>query len=188
VQQPGRATMGPVTLAAAQRRFQRGPDDRVHEPWRVICRQHLDPHKALSQPRSRSHPGSRDPRRMAQLAAITYHGKRLRQAQRLSAKPPHPGNDCPRDPLQAPRQQLARTDHGQRPAVPPGRPQQFGQVQRVTAAGRIHAAHSSALAAPPAAVRTTALTAFSLNSAGCNTADASARTASSGAPITAGSP
>ena len=75
---------------------------------------------------------------MAQLAAITKHGERLRQPQRLSAKPPHPGNDRPRDPLQAPRQQLARTERGQRPAVPPGRPQQLGQVQRVTAAGRVH--------------------------------------------------
>jgi hypothetical protein len=77
VQQPGCAAMGAVALTAAQRRLKRLPDDRVHEPRPVIGRQHLDPHKALSQPRSRSRLHARDRRRMAQLAAIPRHGERL---------------------------------------------------------------------------------------------------------------
>ena len=73
VQQPGRAAMGLVTLAAAQRRFKRGPDDRVNEPRPVPCCQHLGPHQALGQPRSGSQLRTRDLRRVAQLAAITRH-------------------------------------------------------------------------------------------------------------------
>ena len=50
------------------------------------------------------------------------------------------------------------------------------------------AEHSSSLTSPSAAARATALTASSLNSAGRKTSAAAARTARSGALITAGSP
>ena len=188
VQQPGRAAMGAVTLAAAQRRLKRIADNRMNEPRRVIGRQHLDPHQALSQPRGGGHLHARDRRRVPQLAAIPQHGERLSQAKRVRTQAPHPGDHPPRDPLQAPRQQLGRIQRGQRPAAGLGRPQQLGQVQRITAAGRIHS-RAQLVARLAASHRThDRAHAPSLSSAGRRTAAASARSASSGAPITAGSP
>ena len=152
VQQPGRAAMGPVTLAAAQRCLKRIADDRVNEPRRVTGGQHLGSRtSAVGQPRRGRHLHARDRRRMAQLAAVAQHGQRLRQAERAGIKAPHPGDHPPPDPLQPPGQQLARIQLGQRPAAGLGRPQQLGQVQRIAAARGVDG--RAQLVARPAADR-----------------------------------
>ena len=134
VQQPGRAAVSPVTLAAAQRRRQRITDDRVDKTWRVTGAQHLGTGQPLSQPHRGRHVHSRERGRVAQLAAVSQHGQRLRQPECAGTKAPHPGDHPPPDPLQPSGQQLARIQLGQRPAAGFGRPQQFGQVQRIAAA------------------------------------------------------
>ena len=101
-------------------------------------RQHLGPDQAPGQPRGGGHPHARDRRRVPQFAAVPQHGQRLRQAKRARTQARYPGDHPPRDSLQPSSQQLSRLQRGHRPAAELGRPQQLGQVQRVTAAGRVH--------------------------------------------------
>ncbi len=91
MQQPGRAAMSAGAVAAAQRRLKGIMDNRMNESRRVIGRQHLDPNKALSQPRSGCHRYVRDCHRVPQLAAIPQHGDRLRQAKPIRTQGPQRG-------------------------------------------------------------------------------------------------
>ena len=137
VQQPGRAAMGAVLSAAVQGRLKRITDHWVHEPRPVTDRQHLGTDKAPRQPRGDGRRHARNRRGVAQFTVIPQHGQRLRQAKRVRTQAPHPGDHQPRDSLQSPRQQLRRLQCGQRPTAKASRPQQLGQVQRITAASRI---------------------------------------------------
>ena len=110
----------------------------MHEPRPVTGRQHLGTDKTPGQPCGDGRGHARNRRGVTQFTAIPQHGKRLRQAKRVRIQAPHPGDHQPGDSLQPPRQQLRRLQRGQRPTAKVSRPQQLGQVQRITAAGRIH--------------------------------------------------
>ena len=138
VEQPGRAPMGPVTLAAAQRCNKRFADNRVNEPRWVTGRQHLGPDKPVRQPRSGRHlhrPRSppHDAARSRLPAPPAPAPGRARQDQGTA---PGRSPDA-RSPPSPPASSSPGSSSGQRPAAALGRPQQLGQVQRITAARRI---------------------------------------------------
>jgi hypothetical protein len=110
----------------------------MHKPRPVTGRQHLGPDQTSGQPRGDVRRHACDRRGVTRFAAIPQHRQRLRQAERAGAEAPHPCDDLPRDSLQPARQQPGRLQGSQGPAAQVSRPQQLGQVERITTTGQIH--------------------------------------------------
>ena len=138
-------------------------------------------HEAGGQRRPPRRLDAGDRRRVAQRAAVSEHGERLREGRaredrgRARARPP--AARSPRRPPPA-----ARPDRpGRGRLVGCDRPQQLGQVKGIAAACRPDRRAELIVGPPPIAARTIVATAASLNSAGRTTIDASARSAASDA-------
>lgn len=158
VQHPGGCAMQHVARIACTRALDRVADDRVNEPRRIIGPQHLQSHQARTPRDGLGHLHTGQPRRVAQLAAVTEHRECLRHGNAPGCRPRTPASTRCATPH--PRQPAARLIRTRPAGEPLTRSRSSSERYRGLPPLAAHAAaHSSSVAPGPSEPRTIASTA-----------------------------